>query len=80
MSSSLLFQQCPGCLVHFIWKVLEMGGRWPYSCCFVGCCFQDLFDIVHSILVQLLPSFFSLHLVFWIYYLDQLLSSSIIRG
>ena len=19
-----------------------MGGRWPYSCCFVGCCLQDL--------------------------------------
>ena len=29
MSSPLLFQQCPTCLV---W---EMGDRWPYSCCFV---------------------------------------------
>ena len=22
-----------------------MGGRWPYSFCFVGCCLQDLFKI-----------------------------------
>ena len=27
------------------------GGRWLFSCCFVGCCFQDLFKIAHSILV-----------------------------
>ena len=39
MSSSLLPQQCPTCLGHFICIVLEMGGRWPYSCCFIGCCF-----------------------------------------
>ena len=37
-----------------------MGGRWPYSCCFKGCCFQDLFNIAHSILVQFLSSFFSI--------------------
>ena len=42
MSSSLLFQQCPACLVRLIWIVFVMGGRWPYSCCFVRCCFQDL--------------------------------------
>ena len=29
----------------------EWGGWWSYSHCFVGCCLQDLFDIVHSILV-----------------------------
>ena len=23
--------------------VSEMGGKWPYSCCFTGFCFQDLF-------------------------------------
>ena len=40
-----------------------MGGRWPYSCCFVGCCFQDLSDIARSILVRLLSSFFSIRLV-----------------
>ena len=36
MSSSLLLQQCSTCLVHLIWIALMMGGRWPYSCCFVG--------------------------------------------
>ena len=31
--------------------VFVMGGRWPYSCCFVACCLQDLFKIAHRILV-----------------------------
>ena len=35
-----------------------MGGKWPYSWCSVACCFQDLINIVRSILV-LLPSSFS---------------------
>ena len=38
MSSSLLLQQCPAYLVHLTWIVFMMGGRWPYSWCFVGCC------------------------------------------
>ena len=38
MSSSLLFQQCPACLVRLTWIVFLMGGKWPYSWCFVGCC------------------------------------------
>ena len=38
MSSSLLLQQCPACLVRQTLIVFVMGGRWPYSCCFVGCC------------------------------------------
>ena len=63
ISSCLLFQQCPTCLVRLIWIVLEMGGRWPYSCCFVACCFQDLFNIARRIIVQLLSSFFSIRLV-----------------
>ena len=25
-----------------------MGGRWPYSCCFVGCCHHDLLHITYS--------------------------------
>ena len=29
----------------------RVDGRWPYSCCFVGCCFQDVFNIVRSIFV-----------------------------
>ena len=28
--------------------VFVMGGRWPYSCWFVGCCLQDLFNIARS--------------------------------
>ena len=31
--------------------VFMMGGRWPYSCCFVGCCLQELFNIACSIFV-----------------------------
>ena len=42
MSSSLLLQQCPASLAHLTWIVFVMGGRWPYSWCFVGCCCQDL--------------------------------------
>ena len=56
MSSSLLLQQCPACLVRLTWIVFVIGGRWPYSWCLVGCCRQDLFKIARSILVS---SFFS---------------------
>ena len=55
---NVAFEQCPSCLVHLIWIILEMGGRWPYSCSFVGCCFQDLFNMAYSILVQLPSSLF----------------------
>ena len=51
MSSSLLLQQCPACLVRLTWIVFVIGGRWPYSWCLVGCCRQDLFNIARSILV-----------------------------
>ena len=33
MSSSLLLQQCPACLVRLTWIVFVIGGRWPYICC-----------------------------------------------
>ena len=49
MSSSLLLQQCPLCLVRLTWIVFVMGGRWPYSCCFVGFSLQDLFNVARSI-------------------------------
>ena len=52
MSSSLLLQQCPACLVRLTWIVFVIGGRWPYSWCLVGCCCQDLFRIARSILVS----------------------------
>ena len=51
MSLSLLFQQCPACLVRLTWIVFVIGGRWPYSWCLVGCCRQDLFNNAHIILV-----------------------------
>ena len=38
-----------------------MDGRWPYSCCFVGCCLQ--FNKTRSILMALPSSFFSIGLV-----------------
>ena len=58
MSSSSLLQQCPVCLVHLIWMVLTIGGKWPCSCCFAEYCFQNLFNIALSNLVQLPSSFF----------------------
>ena len=51
MSSSLLPQKCLECLVCLTWIVFAMGGRLPYSFCFVGCCLQDIFNIAHSILL-----------------------------
>ena len=48
MSSSLLLQQCPACLVRLTWIVFVIGGRWPYSWCLVGCCCQDLFRMLHA--------------------------------
>ena len=51
MSSSLLLQKWPACLVRLTWIVFVMGGRWPYSWCLVGCCRQDLFNIARNILV-----------------------------
>ena len=51
MSSSLLLQQCPACLVRLTCIVFMTGGRWPYSWCLVGCCRQDLFNIARNILV-----------------------------
>ena len=51
MNLSLLLQQCPACLIRLTWIVFVMGGRWPYSWCFVVCCRQDLFNIARNILV-----------------------------
>ena len=52
---------CISCLSYL--DVLVMGGKCPCSCCFVWCCFQDLFNMACSILVQLLSSFFTIRLV-----------------
>ena len=48
MSSSLLLQQCPACLVRLTSIVFMMGGRWLYSWRLVGCCRQDLFDSIKA--------------------------------
>ena len=63
MSSSLLLQQCPACLVRLTWIGFLIGGWWPYSWCFVGCCIQNWFNIAHSILVWFPSSFFSCRFV-----------------
>ena len=39
--------------------VFETGGRWPHSCCCVGCCYQNLYMTACSILVHLLSKLFS---------------------
>ena len=44
---------CPSYVDSF-----EMWSRWPYSYCFIGCCFYSLFNVPCSILGQLLSSFF----------------------
>ena len=51
MSSSLLLQQCPACLVRLTCRVFVMRGKWSYIWCLVGCCRQDLFNIALNILV-----------------------------
>ena len=51
MSLSLFLQQCPACLVGLTCIVFVMGRKWPYSCCLVGYCRQDLFNIALNILV-----------------------------
>ena len=59
MSSSLLLQQCPACPVYLTCIVFVTGGRWPYSWCLVGCCRQDLFNIVRSSKsLQIMSSFY----------------------
>ena len=68
MNSSLPIQQCPACLVHLIWIVLQIGGRWPYSCCFVGCCFQDLFIIAFLCSFRLAFSLYVLSVSMWCIY------------
>ena len=52
---------CPDVRLTLI--VFVMGGRWPYSCCFVECCLWDLFNIACSILALLPSIFFSIRLV-----------------
>ena len=59
MSSTPLLQQCPACLVRLTRMVCEIGGKCPYSCSLVGCCFHDLFRTARNILVQVPSSLLS---------------------
>ena len=49
-------------LISLISMVLVVGGLWPYGCCFVGCCFQDLLNIARIILLPFPFWCFSVHL------------------
>ena len=60
---STSFMSCPAYLFRLILIVFVMGGSWPYSRCFVGCCLQDLFNIARSILEYLPSSLFSIRFV-----------------
>ena len=31
----------PACVIRLTGMINEMGGKWPYSCCFMGCSFLD---------------------------------------
>ena len=67
MSSSLLLQQCPACLVRLTWIVFVIGGRWPYSWCLVGCCCQDLFRIARSMQqTEILPRSTRVSTIVWL--------------
>ena len=48
MCLPLLLQQSPACFICLTWMVFEMGGKWQYSCCFIGCFFKSLFKTTHS--------------------------------
>ena len=54
----LFFMSCLSYL-----DTLQMGSKWPYSCSFIGYCFQDLINIAHSILVRFPSRFFSICIV-----------------
>ena len=50
MSSSILLQKCRACMVRLILIIFVMGGRCPYSCCFVVCCHQDCSTLLATFL------------------------------
>ena len=63
MSSSLFLEQRPAYLVHLTWMICEIEWKWPYSSCFVGYCFWDLFKTSRSVFVLFPSRFFSIHFV-----------------
>ena len=63
MSSSLLLQQCPACLVRLTCTVFVMGGRWPYSWCYVGVASRTCSILLETFLCNYHLTFFSSCLV-----------------
>ena len=51
MSWPVLLQQYSVYFARLTWMVCEIRNKWPYSYCFVECCFQDLFKTASSILL-----------------------------
>ena len=51
-SWSLLLHHSRSHLVRLTWMVCEIESKWLYTCCFVGCCLQDLFKTETGILVK----------------------------
>ena len=66
MSFFLLLQLYSPCLVCLTWMVCVMGCKWPYNCCFIDCCFQNLFSgfsrcqLMNKIVMRFLSFFCSL--------------------
>ena len=53
MSSSLLLQQCLACLFRLTLIEFVMGGRWPYSCIFVGSWFHYIYIYIYIYMIKL---------------------------
>ena len=51
MSLYLFLQLCSAWLDRLTWIDFVMVDKWPYNCCFMGCCLHDLFNIARSIVV-----------------------------
>ena len=43
----------PVCLVYLTWIVFVMGGKWLYSCCFVGCCSRTFCILLSAFLIYI---------------------------
>ena len=67
----------PGCLT---WRVLKMGGKWPYSCCFIGYSFQYLFKIACSIVLLYPTSIFLCFLSAFIWFSHRLILTEPLLG
>ena len=66
MSSSLLLQQCPACLVRLTWIDFVIGGRWPYSWCLVGCCCQDPQQVLWIIYIYIYYYYYYYHYYYYL--------------